>query len=95
MKREILGLCPLADETFKKKNGKWPYFKGTLKNIDLSEVPVKLEKITGKIDLEKNYEKIIVGKPVYSGIDYYESECGLIIAANKNNIFEIFNIKTE
>lgn len=95
MKKEILGLCPLADETFKKKNEKWPYFKGTLKNIDLSEVPVKLEKITDKIDLERNYEKIIVGKPAYSGIGYYESECGLIIATNKNNIFEIFNMKTE
>ena len=79
----------------KKKNEKWPYFKGTLKNIDLSEVPVKLKKINEKIDVEKNYEKIIVGKPVYSGIDYYKSDCGLVIASNKNNIFEIFNIKAE
>lgn len=93
MKREILNLCPLADESFKKKNERWPYFKGTLKNISLSEIPVKLDKINEKIDLEKNYEKIIVGKPIYSGIDYYKSDCGLIVAANKENIFEIFNIK--
>lgn len=93
MKNEILNLCPLADESFKKKNERWPYFKGTLKNISLSEIPVKLDKINEKIDLEKNYEKIIVGKPIYSGIDYYKSDCGLIVAANKENIFEIFNIK--
>ena len=67
----------------------------SVKNIDLSEVPVKLKKINEKIDVEKNYEKIIVGKPVYSGIDYYKSDCGLVIASNKNNIFEIFNIKAE
>lgn len=95
MKNEVLSLCPLADETFRKKNEKWPYFKGTLKNIALSEVPVKLTKLNENIDLEKDYEKIIVGKPIYSGIDYYKTHCGLIIAANKDNIFEIFNIKTE
>lgn len=93
MKSEIFNLCPLADESFKKKNEKWPYFKGTLKNIALSEIPVKLTKINRKIDLEKDYEKIIVGKPVYSGIDYYKSECGLVVAADKENIFEIFNMK--
>ena len=95
MKTELLDLCPLADETFKKKNEKWPYFKGTLKNIDLSEVPVKLYKINEKIDFENKYEKIIVGKPVYSDIDYYKSDCGLVIAVNKNNVFEIFNMKVE
>lgn len=95
MKTELLDLCPLADETFKKKNEKWPYFKGTLKNIDLSEVPVKLYKINEKIDFENKYEKIIVGKPIYSDIDYYKSDCGLVIASNKNNIFEIFNMKVE
>lgn len=95
MKNEVINLCPFADETFKKKNEKWPYFKGVLKNISLSEIPVKLTKINENIDLEKNYEKIIVGKPIYSGIDYYKSECGLIVAANKENVFEIFNTKTE
>lgn len=95
MKNEVIKLCPLADNDFKKKNEKWPYFKGTLKDIDLSEVPVKLNKINEQIDLEKDFEKIIVGKPVYSGIDYYKSDCGLVIAANKNNVFEIFNMKVE
>ena len=35
--------------------------------------------INEQIDLEKDFEKIIVGKPVYSGIDYYKSDCGLVI----------------
>ena len=91
MKKELLHLCPLADDSFKAKNAEWPYFKGTLKNIELTEVPVKLEKINEKPDLEQKYEKIIVGKLVYSGIDYYKAENGIVIAANNGNVFEIFN----
>ena len=91
MKKELLDLCPLADDSFKEKNAEWPYFKGTLKNIELTEVPVKLDKIKCESNLEQKYEKIIVGKPVYSGIDYYKAENGIVIATNKGNVFEIFN----
>ena len=69
--------------------------KNIIKFIAASLMVTSFTSCMKEFDVEKNYEKIIVGKPVYSGIDYYKSDCGLVIASNKNNIFEIFNIKAE
>lgn len=71
----------------------WPHWKDIFKNIDISEIPCKLEKVK-KIDFI-NYEKILINNPELKTTNYYKAENGYILGFSKKIFTELYMKKRE
>lgn len=81
---EYLPLC--RHEFYEQET--WSYWKNTFKDIDISEIPVPLEKIHS---LKKDsHEKIFINSPNLTVTDYYLASNGYILGFSKNIFVELY-----
>lgn len=88
---KISKIIPLYDRKLNEKTA-WPYGQNIYKDIDISEIPVKLSKISS-FD-EDLYEKLWVNSPELEIDSYYKTAQDYILGFS-NNIFTSLYMKRE